>query len=103
MGIVIAIIVVVVVGSVTAGGLYLRTELRPTPLPSSLYRRRAPRRAVPGDDCVCGGTIGKSGRTSKRFGDLLGCTACSRLWTMDGRRVRRRRSGYAQQAAGGGD
>jgi hypothetical protein len=103
MGYVVAIIVVVVVGSVAAGGLYVRSELRSTPLPSALYPRRSARRAVPGDQCACGGTIGKSGRTSRRFGDLLGCSACTRLWTKDGRRVRRRRSGYAQQAAGGGD
>lgn len=103
MGYVVAIIVVVVPGSVGLAAGYVRRELRPIPVPSARYRRRAPRRAVPGDDCACGGTIGKSGRTSKRFGDLLGCTACSRLWTMDGRRVRRRRSGYAHQAAGSGD
>lgn len=98
MGYVVAIIVVVVIGSVALAAWYLGRELRPVPLPSRLYRGRAVRVAA-GDECICGGTIGKSGKTSKRFGELLGCTACARSWTMDGRRVRRRPS-YAQQATG---
>jgi hypothetical protein len=99
MGYVFAIIIVVVVGSVALAAGYLRHELRPIPLPSRLYRGK-PVRVGAGDECVCGGTIGKSGKTSKRFGDLLGCTACTRSWTLDGRRIRRRRPGYASQAPG---
>lgn len=99
MGYVVAIIIVVVIGSVALAAAFLRHELRPIPLPARLYRSRAMRVAA-GDECVCGGMIGKSGKTSKRFGDLLGCTACARVWTMDGRRVRRRRPGYASQAPG---
>jgi hypothetical protein len=99
MGYVVAIIVVVIIGSVALASWYLSRELRPVPLPSRLSRGRVLRVAT-GDECVCGGTIGKSGKVSKRFGELLGCTACARLWTLDGRRVKRRRRSYAQQATG---
>jgi hypothetical protein len=99
MGLVLVIVIVVVLGSVAAAAGYLRHELRPIPFPSRLYGGKAVR-VAPGDECVCGGMIGKSGKTSKRFGDLLGCTACSRSWTMDGRRIRHRRPGAASQAPG---
>lgn len=99
MGYVIVIIVVVIIGSVAMAAWYLSRELRPVPLPSRL-RRGGGLRVLAGDECSCGGTIGKSGKTSKRFGELLGCTACARLWTVDGRRVKRRRRSYAQQATG---
>ena len=95
MGYLVTIIIVVVAGSVLVAAAYIRHEVRPTPLPARMFGRRATR-AMPGDECACGGTIGRSGRVSKRFGELLGCTACKRLWTMDGRRViRRRRPSYA--------
>jgi hypothetical protein len=95
LGYLVTIIIVVVAGSIVVAVAYVRHENRPTPLPARVFRRRATR-ALPGDECACGGTIGRSGRVSKRFGELLGCTACKRLWTMDGRRViRRRRPSYA--------
>jgi hypothetical protein len=53
--------------------------------PSVVVRRM--RRAVPGDTCVCSGTIG---RTSAESGDRLGCTGCNRSWTIDGRKIVRR-------------
>lgn len=101
MGYLVTIIIVVVAGSIIVAAAYIRHEVRPTPMPARVFGRRTAR-AMPGDECVCGGTIGRSGRVSKRFGELLGCTACKRLWTMDGRRViRRRRPGYAAPGAPG--
>jgi hypothetical protein len=95
LGYLVTIIIVVVAGSILVAVAYVRHEIRPTPLPGRVFGRRAPR-VMAGDECVCGGTVGRSGRVSKRFGELLGCTACKRLWTMDGRRViRRRRPSYA--------
>ena len=90
LGYLIATIVVVAGGSIILAVRYVRYQLRPVPRPSRTFGRRAPRPVAPGDDCACGGTIGRSGRTSPRFGELLGCTACNRLWTADGRRIRRR-------------
>ena len=102
MGYLVTIVVVVVAGSILAAVKYVSHELRPAPRPRRLASRRAARRVSAGDNCACGGTIGRSGKISKRFGELLGCTACQRLWTLDGRRVRRRRPVYAQ-APGGTD
>ena len=102
MGYLVTIVIVVVVGSVLVAAKFVSHELHPEPMPSRVFGRRAARRATPGDDCVCGGTVGRSGRVSKRFGELLGCTACRRLWTMDGRRIiiRRRRPACAASGAG---
>lgn len=91
MGYLVTIIIVVVVGTVLVAAKFVSHELHPEPMPSRVFRRRAARRVTPGDDCVCGGTIGRTGRTSRRFGELLGCTACPRRWTMDGRRIMTRR------------
>ena len=107
MGYLVTIIIVVVVGTVLVAAKFISHELHPEPMPSRVFRHRAARRVTPGDDCVCGGTIGRTGRISRRFGELLGCTACQRLWTMDGRRIviRRRRptgaaSGDGPESAG---
>jgi hypothetical protein len=105
VGYLVTIIIVVVVGTVLVAAKFVSHELHPEPMPSRVFRRRAARRVTPGDDCVCGGTIGRTGRTSKRFGELLGCTACPRRWTMDGRRIiiRRRRPAGAATAATAAD
>jgi hypothetical protein len=100
LGYLVTIVIVVVVGSILLAVRFVSHELRPAPRRAPLLGRRGKRLVGPGDNCVCGGTIGRSGRTSKRFGDLLGCTACNRSWTMDGRRIRRRRPGYAGQGPG---
>ena len=101
MGYLVTIIIVVVAGSIITAAAYISHEVRPTPLPARVFGRR-PARVMPGDGCACGGTIGRSGRISKRFGELLGCTACQRWWTMDGRRIiRRRRPSYAAPGAPG--
>ena len=102
MGYLVTIVIVVVVGSVLVTAAFVSRELRPEPRRSLVFTRRAARRVTPGDECVCGGTIGRTGRLSKRFGELLGCTACRRLWTMDGRRIIVRRRHPASAAAGGG-
>jgi hypothetical protein len=87
VGYLVGTVIVVVVGGVLVVAMYVSRELRPEPMRSRMFGRRAARRAAAGETCVCGGTIGRTGRVSKRFGELLGCTACRRLWTMDGRRV----------------
>jgi hypothetical protein len=101
LGYIIGTVVALVAVAVGLGVIYVRHENRPASRPSLVVIRRAvprPRRVVPGDLCVCGGTIGKSGRTSDRFGELLGCTGCERSWTMDGRKIIRRRAGTSRQA-----
>ena len=100
MGYLIATIIVVVGGSIILAVRYVHYQLRPVPRPSRIFGRRAPRTVAPGDDCACGGTIGRSGRASPRFGEVLGCTACNRLWTGDGRRIIRRRRNYSRQPGG---
>lgn len=103
MGYLVATVIVVVVGSILFAIRFVSHELRPTPRPSRLPSRRSSRRVVSGDGCACGGTIGKSSKVSRRFGELLGCTACERLWTLDGRRLRRSRPAYVTQAPGSTD
>lgn len=95
MGYLTAGVIVVVAGLILVAVVYVQHELRGpatrlSPVLARAAMRRA-RRAAAGDDCVCGGTIGKTGRISPRFGELLGCTGCRRSWTADGRRIIRRR------------
>jgi hypothetical protein len=103
LGYLVTIVIVVVVGSILLAVRFVRSELRPEPRRSPLLGRSGALAVAVGDNCVCGGTIGRSGRTSKRFGDLLGCTSCNRSWTMDGRRLRRRKAAYAGQTPEGTD
>ncbi|HEY7143111.1 MAG TPA: hypothetical protein VH637_02620 [Streptosporangiaceae bacterium] len=63
------------------GALYVRHELRPDLTRSRVLTRRV-QAAGPGDRCRCGGTIA---RTLDSSGDLLGCSGCNRMWTLDGR------------------
>lgn len=100
MGLLVTIVIVVVAGSVLAAVTFVRHELRPAPRRGRRVSRRTTRRVTAGDGCSCGGTIGVSGKISKKFGELLGCTACQRLWTLDGRRLRRRRPAYVQVSGG---
>ena len=102
VGYLVTIIIVVVAVSVLVAVKFVSHELHPAPIPSRVFGRRAARRATPGETCVCGGTIGRTGRVSRRFGELLGCTACQRLWTMDGRRIIIRRRRPAGAASGDG-
>ena len=97
MGDLAAIVIVVVVGISAAAYMFVRHETRPVSRPTVIgvrkgvrKVRRRKRRAAAGDACVCGGTIGRTGKTSPRWGDLLGCTGCDRSWTIDGRRILRR-------------
>jgi hypothetical protein len=103
MGYLVTVVIAVVVVSILLAVRFVRSELRPEPRRSPLLGRSGALLVTPGDACVCGGTVGRSGRTSKRFGDLLGCTACNRSWTMDGRKLRRRRPSMAGQAPEGTD
>ena len=84
-----AVIILAIVFT-AAGAMHVRAELRSVPRPSRVVVRRVVRRlprVTPGDLCLCGGTVG---RTSSEAGDFLGCTGCSRSWTVDGRRIARR-------------
>jgi hypothetical protein len=98
------VIILIVVGAITVAILFVRHETGPSHRPSARVAQRIvtqARRVGAGDLCACGGTIGMSGQTSNRFGDLLGCTACSRSWTMDGRRIIRRRPARADHPPAG--
>jgi len=106
VGYIITTVVALVAVAAGLAVLYVRYENRPTPRPSLVAMRAAvpgARRVAPGDLCTCGGTIGRTGRTSARFGEILGCTGCQRAWTMDGRRIVRRRAGVQRQAEGPAD
>jgi hypothetical protein len=94
-------IIAVVAGLILMAVVYVQHELHgPASRSAPVYAvsaarrvRRARRggRAAPGDSCVCGGTVGRTGNASARFGNLLGCTGCTKSWTMDGRRIIRHR------------
>jgi len=96
LGYLAAIVIVVGGGASALAVMFVRHESRPVARPSRSAGRRVarraqkPRRVAPGDLCLCGGTLGKSGKTSDQFGELLGCTGCDRSWTMDGRKIIRR-------------
>ena len=89
MGYLATAVIVAVAVMIGIAVLYLRHESRPDPAIMRRAARRA-RKVHAGELCVCGGTVGRTGRTSPKFGELLGCTGCDRTWTMDGRRVVRR-------------
>ena len=94
-------IIAVVAGLILMAVIYTQHKLHgPASRPAPVYgasaarkvrRARTARRAAPGDSCVYGGTVGRTGKTSARFGHLLGCTGCARSWAMDGRRIIRHR------------
>ena len=107
MGYLAVTIIAVVSGLILVAVIYVQHELHgPASRPALVYpasavrRARRARRAAPGDSCVCGGTVDRTGKASARFGDLLGCTGCPGPWTMDGRRIIRRRP-RSLPAAGG--
>ncbi|HEY7013481.1 MAG TPA: hypothetical protein VH480_12030 [Streptosporangiaceae bacterium] len=103
MGFLAAIIILVAGGAVVLGVTYVRHETRPVARQSPVMARRVMRRrarVAAGDLCQCGGTIGKTGRISGRFGELLGCTGCNRSWTMDGRKIIRRTAAARRSTPG---
>jgi hypothetical protein len=85
--------------AMAAGLILVQHELpgpasRPAPVYAASAARRARRartrwKVGPGDSCLCGGTVRRTGKTSARFGYLLGRTGCARSWTMEGRRILR--------------
>ena len=89
MGYLATAVIVVVAVMIGIAVVYVRHESRPDPSAVRRAARRA-RRVQAGELCACGGTVGRTGRTSPKFGELLGCTGCDRTWTLDGRRVLRR-------------
>jgi hypothetical protein len=94
-------IIAMVAGLILVAVSYVQHELHgPASRPAPVYaasaarrvrRARTARTVAPGDSCLCGGTVGGTGKTSPRFGDLLGCTGCTRSSTTDGRRILRHR------------
>ena len=93
-----AVVIALLVIALIAAGLikYARMETRAQPRPSlaaALSVIRRSRLVVPGASvpCSCGGILGPSGTVSPRYGPLLACTACARIWTSDGRRIVLRR------------
>lgn len=89
MGYLATAVIVAVAVMIGIGVMYVRHESRADPAAVRRAARRH-RSVQAGELCVCGGTVGRTGRTSPKFGELLGCTGCDRTWTMDGRRVLRR-------------
>ena len=97
-----AVVITLLVIALSAIGLikYAHTETRAQPRPSlaaALSVIRRSRLAAPGASvpCSCGGIVGPSGGVSPRYGPLLACTGCARIWTSDGRTIvlRRRTAG----------
>jgi hypothetical protein len=77
-------VILFAVGFCAWGALYVRHELRPDITRSRVVVSRRQGPGV-GDTCGCGGTIAA---TLDSSGDLLGCTGCDRMWTLDGRVIR---------------
>jgi hypothetical protein len=104
LGYLAALVILVAAAAVIGGVAYVRHENRPVARPYPVMSGRMRRtRVAPGDQCVCGGTIGKTGRISGRFGELLGCTGCNRSWTMDGRKIIRRTAAARRSTPGSVD
>src|SRR5262245_45246992 len=89
-----AITIAVVLVALAAVGLvaFARHESRPAARPSLALAVRCRRRPPPvlasaSGECPCGGVLGPTGRTSRRYGPVLTCTDCGRTYTEDGRRI----------------
>jgi hypothetical protein len=103
LGYLAGIVILVAGAAVVLGVTYVRHETRPMARQSPVLARKVMRRrqrVAAGDLCTCGGTIGKTGRISRRFGELLGCTGCNRSWTMDGRKIIRRTTAARRSTPG---
>jgi hypothetical protein len=94
-------VIVVVLGAGSGMIAIARRESRLVPRPFGVAARRIRRQnlVAEGDKCACGGVVGPSGRQSAKFGPLLGCTGCSRSWTMAGQRLLRRTAPATPQPA----
>jgi hypothetical protein len=97
-----AITITFVVVALAAVGLiaFTRHESRPAARPSLAWAVRTLHRsplvvAAAAGECPCGGVLGATGRTSRRYGPVLACTDCGKTYTEDGRRIvfRRRPQG----------
>lgn len=90
LGYALTAVILVAVAFTVAGAMHVHHETRPVSRPSRVVVPRVVR-GVPivasGDQCLCGGTVG---RVSDQSGEFLGCTSCNRSWTMDGRKIVRR-------------
>jgi hypothetical protein len=98
---VVGAIIIAVGGSVVFGVFHIAHASGPGERPSMRSARLAVRRSrvVSGDLCLCGGTLGEPEAVSARYGRLRGCSGCGRFWTLDGRRVVRRRVTRDQRRA----
>ncbi len=94
MGYVFLVAVLVTGGVILFAVTHSRRENRLVPRPTLVGARRTLQQSrhvvVSGDQCVCGGILGLSGRVSDKFGPLIGCTGCTRFWTASGHRIRTR-------------
>ena len=71
---------------------FARHESRPTARPSLAWAVRSMQRSplvlgAASGECPCGGVLGATGRTSRRYGPVLACTDCGKTYTEDGRRI----------------
>lgn len=91
---IVTVMVIAVLALIVLGIRHVQQENAPGPRPSLRAARLALRQSrilASGDLCVCGGTLGQTAEISPQIGTLLGCSDCSRCWTMDGRWIVRRR------------
>lgn len=91
-------IVFVVIALITLGMIsFVRHESKLVARPSLAAATRTLRRsnrlvvASAAGECECGGILGPTGQTSRRYGELLGCSDCGKTFTSDGRRIILRR------------
>jgi hypothetical protein len=91
-------IVFVVIALITLGMIsFVRHESKLVARPSLAAATRTLRRssrlvvAAAAGECACGGILGPTGQTSRRYGELLACSDCGKTFTADGRRIILRR------------
>ena len=93
VGTMFVIVVIAAFGAVA----FVRHESKPEARPSLAAATRTLRRsnrlvvASASGECACGGVLGATGRTSRRYGPLQACSDCGQTWTEDGRRIILRR------------
>jgi hypothetical protein len=91
-------IVFIAIALITLGMIsFVRHESKLVARPSLTAATRTLRRsnrlvvASAAGECECGGILGPTGQTSRRYGELLACSDCGKTFTADGRRIILRR------------
>lgn len=87
------IVVIAAFGAVAFVRHESKPEARPSLAAATRILRRSSRLVVASasGECACGGVLGATGRTSRRYGPLQACSDCGQTWTEDGRRIILRR------------